>query len=110
MIFNYRGTTGVAENTIQTKNFRLYNNYPNPFNPQTNIRFEIPNNSFTEVTVYDIQGRTVKTLLSKNLASGAHTISWNGTNSFNHSVASGLYFCFLRAGDFTAVKQMVLVR
>ena len=110
MIFYYRGTTSVVNNSRQRKNFKLYNNYPNPFNPETNIRFEIPYNVYTEVTVYDLKGRTVKALLSKQLVSGTHTISWNGTNSFNRPVSSGLYLCYLKAGDLTAVKQMVLVR
>lgn len=110
MIFNYQGTTGIAENSGEIKNFNLYNNYPNPFNPQTNIRFEIPYNAYTEVAVYDLRGRKVKTLLSKNLISGTHTVFWNGTNSLNRPVASGLYFCYLRVDDLTAVTQMVLVR
>jgi hypothetical protein len=85
-------------------------NYPNPFNPMTQIAFDVPKASRVTVTVYDASGRLVKTLVSETMAAGQHEVRWNGQDSHGRSVSSGVYFSRVKAGDFTATRSMTLVR
>jgi flagellar hook assembly protein FlgD len=89
----------------------LESNYPNPFNPTTNIRFTLPIDKAVSVRVYDMTGRLVKTLVNQQLlAQGTHTVQWDGTNSFGAQVASGNYIYSLEYGNFRQSKTMVLVK
>jgi aminopeptidase N len=90
--------------------FQLDQNYPNPFNPVTNIRFVIPAKNFVGLTIYDVAGRVVKRLISKEMAANAYTVAWDGTNNRGQNVASGVYFYKLVAGPHVATKRMVLIR
>lgn len=85
--------------------FRLYENYPNPFNPATTIKFDLPVQSITKLSVYDVTGRTVALLVNGPMSAGSHTISFNGAG-----ISSGVYFFKLEAGDFTDIRKMVLVK
>jgi len=90
---------------------KLHGNYPNPFNPTTMISFSIPNESKVELTVYNIKGQKVKTLVNDNLTKGIHEILWNGRNDNNRSVASGVYFYRLNVDKKTEkVKKMLLLK
>ncbi|HNB56178.1 MAG TPA: FlgD immunoglobulin-like domain containing protein, partial [bacterium] len=71
--------------------FDVFPNYPNPFNPSTLIRFQIPSESHVVVTIYNLLGQEVKELVNKDLPAGMHTMQWNGTNNRNSLVASGVY-------------------
>lgn len=90
--------------------FHHRGNYPNPFNPMTQIAFDVPAASQVKVTVYDAGGRLVKTLISQTMDAGQHEVRWNGQDSHGQSVASGVYFSRVEAGEFTATKSMMLVR
>jgi hypothetical protein len=90
--------------------FKLSQNYPNPFNPETNIRFQLPEASKVTLTIYNILGQEVRSLISKNLNAGYHTIKWDGTNNFGLKVASGVYLYRLNAGSFVASKKMVFLK
>ena len=85
-------------------------NHPNPFNPDTRIRFTLPEADHVRVLVYDIQGRVVTTLLDGRKAAGNHTAIWNGLNSAGQAVASGTYFCRVVYRDQVVTKKMLLVR
>jgi len=85
--------------------FRLLQNYPNPFNPRTTIRFELPAASHVSLTVYDILGRTVSVLMNERRDAGIHRVTFDGS-----SLASGVYFYRLQAGDFVATKRLVIMR
>jgi len=85
--------------------FSLSQNYPNPFNPSTSIQYSIPNNSFVSLTVYDILGRNVATLVDQIQSAGNYTVSFNGSD---HS--SGMYFYKLRTSNNTEVKRMILLK
>ena len=85
--------------------YTLYQNYPNPFNPSTNIRFAIPKESYVKLTIYDITGREVQTLLNDQLAAGTHTIEWAPRN-----LASGIYLYRVEAGNFVKVNKMILLK
>jgi hypothetical protein len=87
------------------KNFSLNQNYPNPFNPSTTIEFTIPKSEYVELKVYNILGKEVATLVSRNLNQGNHTYTFDGKN-----LASGVYYYQLVAGDFREVKKMILLR
>ena len=84
---------------------RLYQNYPNPFNPSTTITYEIPTESFVVLTVYDILGRLVKTLINEEKPAGKYQVIFNSLNFSN-----GVYFYKLRAGNYTQVRKMVLLK
>lgn len=92
-------------NSVIPKEFRIYTNYPNPFNPVTTIKFDIPKISFTELTIYNLLGREVTTFVNEQLKPGSYEVEWDASN-----YPSGVYFCKLSAGEFTETKRMVLVK
>jgi len=83
----------------------LHQNYPNPFNPSTNISFTIPSKTFVSLTVYDLLGKRVATLVNEELAAGNHVREWNAV-----SLPSGVYFYRLQAGPFAENRRLVLQR
>ena len=90
--------------------FLLSQNYPNPFNPSTRIVYELPGNSRVSLTVYDVLGRSVINLVNKEQTAGRYSVVWDGRNSNDNLVNSGVYFYRLDAGSFTETKRMVLVK
>lgn len=91
--------------------FVLEANYPNPFNPVTNVAFGIQNSEWITLKVYDLSGREVKTLVNRRLPAGYHTVQWDGTNEFGQPVAGGVYLYRLRVGKrFVHTRKMVLLR
>jgi flagellar hook assembly protein FlgD len=89
----------------------LYQNVPNPFNPATQIQFDLAQRENVRVSVYDVSGRLVSTLFEGELGSGPHSIPWDGTAADGARVASGVYFYVLRtdAGE-VAKRRMVLLK
>ncbi|MBU0692742.1 T9SS type A sorting domain-containing protein, partial [bacterium] len=85
--------------------YALHQNYPNPFNPETNISFDLAEAGAIKLTVFNPLGQTVATLVNGTMASGRHTIAFDGTN-----LTSGLYYYRLEAGDFSAIRKMVLMK
>jgi hypothetical protein len=92
------------------KAFALSRNYPNPFNPTTRLSVEMPVSADVEVSVYDILGRKIATLLSGQQVAGYHTVEWNGTNSAGLNVPSGTYFIRMISGNFTGVQKILLMK
>lgn len=90
--------------------FALEQNYPNPFNPSTEINFALPTDAFVELSVFNILGQNVATLVAGDLPAGEHFIRWNGTDSDGGSVASGIYFYRITAENFSATKKMLLLK
>ena len=90
--------------------FALHQNYPNPFNPSTRINYDIPEDGFTEIIIYDLMGREVKTLMKNELSAGYYTLNWVGKNNRGQIVGAGLYFCQLRARGFTKTVKMLLLK
>ena len=103
--FTTIGTLNITGNSEIPKEFRLYNNYPNPFNPSTKIKFDIPKSSLVKLIVYDILGREIKTLVNEKLNAGRYEVNWDGSN-----YPSGVYIYKLVAEDFVNVKKMVLLK
>lgn len=90
--------------------FSLHQNYPNPFNPATSISFSIAQKGEVNLTVYDLLGREVNTLVSTTLEAGEHKVEWDGSDNGGNDVASGVYLYKLRIGDTQQVKMMTLLR
>ncbi len=100
-----RVTTGAAESDPLPATFRLYSNYPNPFNPATTIQFDLPKASVVSIDIYDLLGRKIKNLVNAKQEAGTHSVIWDGRDQ-----PSGIYFYRLRAGEFTETKKMLLLK
>lgn len=92
------------------QSYGLSQNYPNPFNPTTEIAFALPKASQVELTVFNVLGQEVKTLVSGQMEAGSHTVVWDGTNAAGQSVASGIYFYRISADQFSAIKKMLMLK
>jgi len=106
-VWNFRpALTGVNSLSGEIpKEFKLYDNYPNPFNPVTRIKFDIASNTQVTLVVYDIVGRVVATLVDQELVAGIYETSFEGSN-----LSSGVYFYRLNAGSYTSIKRMILTK
>ena len=100
---------GLDQSTIPLV-FSLGQNYPNPFNPITQIRYDLPEDVMVNITIYDIMGRTIRTLVKSKQTAGYRSIQWNATNNKGKSVSAGMYFYTIHAGDFRQTKKMVLLK
>ena len=90
--------------------FSLHQNYPNPFNPITLLRYDLPNDGLVNITIYDMMGRIVKTLVNGSQTAGFKTIQWNATNNKNEPVPAGLYLYTIQTEEFRQAKKMVLLK
>lgn len=90
--------------------YALFPNYPNPFNPTTQIRFDLPKNARVQLRIYNTLGQLVATLVDEVRSAGSYAIKWDGKTSAGENVAAGLYICQLKAGSFVGVRKMVLIR
>ena len=108
-----KNTTDVNDDIYQDlipKDFKLYQNYPNPFNGSTVIEFDVPEKSFTKVTVYDISGHLVKTLMQQDLSAGKHSVKWDGLDQQGEQVASGIYFIRLQTSIWQQTLQALYLK
>jgi hypothetical protein len=90
--------------------YGLEQNYPNPFNPTTHIRYQLPDAQKVSLSIYDILGKKVVTLIDKQQAAGAHTVTWDGKDGLGRRAATGVYFFKLEAGDFSKTHKMLLMK
>jgi hypothetical protein len=108
-----RWVSSIGINSISSlipeKN-KLFQNYPNPFNPSTNIKFQITNNSFITLKVYDILGKEVATLVNKNLQAGTYEVPFSTDQFTGIRISSGIYFYRITAGQFTEIKKLVILK
>ncbi|MDD4224546.1 MAG: choice-of-anchor J domain-containing protein, partial [Candidatus Cloacimonetes bacterium] len=88
----------------------LHGNFPNPFNPQTTIRYSVKEATPVTIEIYNVKGQVVKTLVSEAKASGHYTATWNGRDNNNQPVSSGVYFYKMRAGKYSNTKKMILMK
>jgi hypothetical protein len=102
--------TAVADNPTP-KAFALYQNVPNPFNPMTTIRYDLPSAWPVTLVIYDVSGRRVRALKSGVMeAAGVRSAVWDGRSDEGSRVASGVYFYRLEAGPYTSTRRMVLIQ
>ena len=90
--------------------FNLYNNYPNPFNPVTTICYDLPEDALVNITIYDIMGRIVRTLINSQQNAGFKSIQWNATNDAGSPLSAGLYLYKIQADNFVQTRKMVLLK
>jgi hypothetical protein len=92
------------------KDFRLAQNFPNPFNPNTTIRFDLPKVAQVKLEVYNVLGQKVRTVLDQRMEPGYHEMTWDSYNDQGMRVSSGVYYYRISAGEFQDVKKMALVK
>jgi hypothetical protein len=90
--------------------FALHQNYPNPFNPTTQIKYDLPEDALVSITIYDIMGRSIKSLVNSHQSAGYRSIQWDATNNLGEPVSAGMYIYMIQAGDFRQTKKMVLLK
>ncbi|SVE24624.1 uncharacterized protein METZ01_LOCUS477478, partial [marine metagenome] len=86
--------------TTNTTEYHIFTNYPNPFNPTTTLRYTLPEDALVHITIYDIVGRVIKTLINDRQTAGYRSIQWNATNNTGQPVSAGLYLYTIQAGQF----------
>ena len=100
----------LEEPTPEIINFSLVN-FPNPFNPDTTIRFSIPNQSNVTINIYNIRGQRVVALVPNlHFEAGSHDVVWNGRDNNNNQMGSGVYLYRFVAGDITETRKMMLMK
>jgi hypothetical protein len=97
------------ENEINPSVFRLYQNHPNPFNPSTQIRYQLSISSHVKIAVYNTMGKIVKTLANEYQTAGFRSVKWDGKNNNKQKVSSGVYFYSIQSGEFSSTKKMILL-
>ena len=100
----------AIEESDLPKQFRLYPNYPNPFNPVTTIQFELPKATDISMAVYDLLGNEVRTLVREKKDAGTYFVQWNGRNNQGAQVTSGIYFCRFTTLEYTRTQKMIFLK
>ncbi len=111
--FGFNRLARPAPVQVQTRPavFSLADNYPNPFNPATTIQYALPQAADVALTVYNVLGQPVRTLVAEHQSAGRYVVEWDATNDSGHSLSSGMYFYRLEAsGEFLEVKKMLLLK
>jgi len=98
------------EQHLLPKNYTLHENYPNPFNPTTTLRFDLPEVSDVTVTIFNMLGQKVRTFDYQNTSAGYHSVTWDATNDYGDPVGAGVYLYQLQAKDFVKTRKMVLLK
>ena len=102
--------TDNDENEISDANVVLLGNYPNPFNPETEIVFNLKASADVELNIYNLKGQMIRTLINENMSAGEQRVNWNGIDSSNNAVGSGIYYYQVKSGKFTYTGKMVLLK
>jgi len=107
-----KNVSQVAEtnNTIVPDKYTLHQNYPNPFNPSTTIRFDLPVSEKVTLTVFNVRGEIVRSLLNKQVSAGVHKIEWDGKDDSQQSITTGVYFYRLETSKFSSVKKLIFLK
>ena len=92
------------------REYALYQNLPNPFNPQTTVRYDLPEVGEVNLVIYSALGQAVRTLVSEYQEAGAYHVKWDGKDAYQHDVSSGVYLLQMCAGHFVQTQKMLLVR
>ena len=100
---------GFEEN-LMPLDYTLHQNYPNPFNPITTLRYDLPEDSFVDITIYDILGNVVNNLVNDKQSYGYKSIQWNASDNQGRPVSAGVYLYKIQANDFVVVKKMILLK
>ena len=113
-VVGYQDTSNCEQVSIIDEtlpvSYNLYNAYPNPFNPVTTLRYDLPEDGMVNITVHDMTGRVVKTLVNDHQTAGYRSTQWNATNDAGSPLSAGMYLYTIQAGDFRQTKKMVLLK
>jgi len=90
--------------------YALHQNYPNPFNPTTQIKYDLPEDAMVSITIYDIMGRSIRSLVNSQQTAGYRSIQWNATNNLGEPLSAGMYIYTIQAGEFSQTKKMILLK
>lgn len=90
--------------------YKLHQNYPNPFNPVTNLKYDLPEDTFVDISIYDMKGEKIKTLVRSKQKKGNKSIQWNATNDNGTMVSAGLYVYTIQAGEFRKTGKMLFLK
>ena len=104
-VFTIDVPTGIRKTETEAINYKLFPAYPNPFNPETRIKYRIPKSGFISIKVYNLIGEEVATLIEGQKQAGTYSVGFNG-----ESLPSGIYIYALKAGNFSAMRKFVLVK
>jgi hypothetical protein len=100
----------VEEGGVPLQIVKDFKNYPNPFNPKTVVKFGITSPAEVNLTIYDVNGRLVRTLVDAAKPAGTYEVLWNGNDAKGRPAAAGVYYCVLKAGDRAETTKLVLVK
>jgi len=100
------GIDGIAIPDV----YALHQNYPNPFNPTTQIKYDLPEDAMVNITIFDVMGRSIKSLVNMTQSAGYRSIQWDATNNLGEPVSAGMYIYMIQAGGFRQTKKMVLLK
>jgi len=106
----YSLTELFIDNRMMPTEYAIHQNYPNPFNPVTTLRYDLPEDAMVNITIYDMMGRVVKTMVNSQQNAGFKSVRWNATNDKGSPVSAGLYLYTIQAGEFRQTKKMVLLK
>ena len=111
-VFRTASSTTAVEDiaAIIPNSFVLHQNYPNPFNPETTIAYGLPEETFVNITVFNVVGQKVRTLFSGKQSPGFHKLVWNGKDDDGSLMPSGMYVYRLKAGEFSQTRKLALLR
>jgi hypothetical protein len=108
---DYFTDVSISEDfVIRPEKFRLIQNSPNPFNPVTTLRYDLPEQSTVNIIIYDMLGRQVRTLLNQTQDAGFKSVIWDATNDYGKPVSAGVYLYKIQAGEFVQTRKMVLMK
>ena len=112
---NYRLNTLASPVSVRIQTrpevYALRNNYPNPFNPETTLKYDLPDAGDVKLEIYNMLGQVVRTLVNEHQTAGRYAVQWDATNDLGQSMSSGIYFYRVRVGgEFTDVKKMLLLK
>ena len=101
----------ILDNKMVIPNeFKLHQNYPNPFNPTTQIKYDLPKDMVVNISIYDLMGKNIKSLVNIIQPAGYRSVRWDGTNNYGEDVSAGMYIYVIQAGEFRATKKMILLK
>lgn len=109
-IHSVGGSVGNEDGVAPVAVTELKGNYPNPFNPETTIKYSVKENTPVTLEVYNVKGQKVKTLVSETKAAGDHSVVWKGLDDNNRAVSSGVYFFKMSAGKYSSTKKMIMMK
>ncbi|SVA78350.1 uncharacterized protein METZ01_LOCUS131204 [marine metagenome] len=109
-LIDHVARTNSSDVKVIPGEFALHQNFPNPFNPSTEIRFDLPEEGMVELAVYNLMGQQIRSLSSKTMKPGFHAVVWDGTNDWGSQVSTGMYFYSIRTGSFQSTKKMLFLK